>query len=141
MIHNKIFLSCILIIAFFVFNLSSGECGKFLEKHRTDKGVEFISGGVGISERNAMEELEKDYNLKLVFAHITGKYLSGITVRIQDSMGNLLLSTTTDGPWLLVRLPVGEVKITAIYKGMSQKRDVKIVVGVKKIFFHWKGKK
>jgi hypothetical protein len=139
MIHNKIFLSCILIIAFFVFNLSSGECGKFLEKQRTDKGVEFISGGVGISERNAMEELERDYNLKLVFAHITGKYLSDITVRIQDTSGNLLLNTTTDGPWLLVRLPVGKVKITAIYQSKSQSRDVKIGLGAIKIFFHWRG--
>jgi hypothetical protein len=93
--HKKGFFLCVLIIAFFAFGFSGGNYGQFLEKHRTDRGIEFISGGVGISERNAMEELEKDYNLKLVFAKTNGKYLSGIKVCIQDPTGDILLETTT----------------------------------------------
>ena len=138
MLRNKTFFPCILIVAFFVFGLSSGNCGQFLEKHRTDRGVEFISGGVGISERNVMEGLEKDYNLKLIFAKINGKYLSCIKVLIQDPSGDILLETTTEGPWLLAKLPVGAFKITAICEGRSKSRAVMIGLDAVKMFFHWK---
>jgi hypothetical protein len=41
-----------------------------------------MSGGVGIGERKAMEEIAERFNLKLVFAVMSGQYLSNIFVKI-----------------------------------------------------------
>jgi hypothetical protein len=53
-----------------------------------DPGVPHISGGIGSSEREAMEQVKSQYNLRLLFAVAgSGAYLSNIRVQIQDAAG------------------------------------------------------
>ena len=44
---------------------------------------------------------------RLVFFVTNGVYLSDIAVTVTDSAGELVVETTTTGPWLILNLPTG----------------------------------
>lgn len=71
--------------------------------------VDALSTGVGLEERTARSQ----YSLLLSFSEARGPYLANIAVEIKDAGGKLLLRTTSEGPWLYVKLPAGDYKVTA----------------------------
>ncbi len=81
----------------------------------TDNGeVKYISGGIGDSGMKAIDEEERDYNLKMLFvAEPSGEYLANIGVKIKDHKGKTVLNTTAKGPVLLVRMPHGHYTVDA----------------------------
>jgi hypothetical protein len=110
-----------------------------LVEPRVENGIRYITGGVGIDEREAMREaLPGDYNLKIVLAAKSGPYLSNIPVRIADAAGNVLLETDDNGPWIYVDLPSGKYTVSADYNGNEKRRVVSIDGGMDTVFFHWK---
>jgi len=86
---------------------------------RTQGEVRYISGGVGLTERQALNEMaaRETMNLKLVFAEWKGAFLAGVPVTLTDASGVVRLRMTTDGPWLFVKLPAGEYKYRAARSG------------------------
>jgi hypothetical protein len=86
----------------------------------------YITGGVGLEERAALEERMGDYNLKLIFALEEGNYLSSVDVTIRDDRGNTVLQTTTNGPWLAARLPEGSYTVRATIQGETQEKTVEV---------------
>src|SRR5688572_29464440 len=72
---------------------------------KTVGGVRYVSGGVGTDSIDRLNSLAGDFNLKLVFALKSGSYVSDVGVVIADAKGQTLLDTTSEGPWLLTRLP------------------------------------
>lgn len=89
----------------------------------TMEGIQFVSGGIGIMERQAMEQMADDYTLKVIFARQDGHYLSRCRVEIDRTDGTNVLSTLTEGPWLLADLAPGEYRVKAkhddIWKSMN----------------------
>jgi hypothetical protein len=67
--------------------------------------VRFMSGGVGVEEREFMDSKARDYNVKLVFALASREYLSDVRVTILDAGGKSYLAATANGPWMLAKLP------------------------------------
>src|ERR1700686_3310701 len=105
---------------------------------QTNGGVSYVSGGVGSASIDRLNALARDFNLKLVFAAKSGDYVSGVKVTIADAAGKTLLDTTSEGPWLLTKLPVGKYQIVATLAGNAEKRT--IAVGAEKlktIDFRW----
>jgi hypothetical protein len=102
-------------------------------------GVPHISGGIGSSEREAMEQVKSQYNLRLLFAVAgSGAYLSNIRVQIQDAAGPILLSTVTIGPWLYASLAPGDYVLTVEHAGQAQTRNVTIAAtGAVAESFYW----
>ncbi|RKT44362.1 carboxypeptidase-like regulatory domain-containing protein [Thiocapsa rosea] len=102
-------------------------------------GVPHISGGIGSSEREAMEQVKSQYNLRLLFAVAgSGAYLSNIRVQIQDTAGPTLLSTVTIGPWLYANLAPGDYVLTVEHAGQAQSRNVTIAAtGAVAESFYW----
>jgi hypothetical protein len=84
-----------------------------------------MTGGVGIGEREKMENWAQNYNLKLSFAEKTGVYLAEIDVVVENQSGKEMISMTTNGPWLYVRLPAGVYTVQATFK--DQTKQVKKV--------------
>ena len=82
---------------------------------KTDQGYPYMSGGVGIGERNQMSTGAQGYDLKLSFADRTGKYLSDVKLTIADPRGDQIISTTTAGPWFYINLPSGKYDVKASY--------------------------
>ena len=104
----------------------------------TAGGVSYVSGGVGTDSIDRLNSLASDFNLKLVFALKSGNYVNGVKVTVVDAAGKTLLDTTSEGPWFLTKLPVGNYQIVATFAGKAEKRT--IAVGAEKlktIDFRW----
>lgn len=101
-------------------------------------GITYVSGGVGLESRAAMEAMAKDYNVKLVFALESGEYVAGVRVDIRGASGAKLLEAVADGPWLMARLPAGEYTIGATYAGKTQSRKASVkATGRQALHFRW----
>lgn len=103
------------------------------------QGVPHLSGGIGASEREQMEQVKAQYNLRLLFAAAgSGAYLSHVRVTIQDAAGPTLLSTVTVGPWFYANLATGDYTLTVEYTGQAQTRQVRVPAsGAAAESFYW----
>jgi hypothetical protein len=91
--------------------------------------ISYLSGGVGKPEREQFKALEKNFNLKLVFAVADGKFLANVRVVVSDAQGRKLLEHVADGPFFLARLPAGEYSVAATIGGKTQTRRIKVTAG------------
>ncbi|SDZ76704.1 hypothetical protein [Microbulbifer marinus] len=76
--------------------------------------LRFVSGGVGIDERRALEEVAPGFDLKVVLSTESGHLLGGGQIKVRDSRGNLVLNTISDGPVFLLDVPAGSYTIEAV---------------------------
>jgi len=105
---------------------------------KTPGGVSYVSGGVGTDSIDRLNSLARDFNLKLVFALTSGSYVSDVRVAIADAKGKMMLDTTSDGPWLLTRLPAGNYQVVATLSGNTVKRQVAVGAGkLRTVDFRW----
>jgi hypothetical protein len=105
---------------------------------RVADGVSYVSGGVGEASIDRLNSLSAGFNLKLVFALRGGDYLSGVKVTIADAAGKTLVAATTDGPWLLARLPAGSYEVVASFGGNAERRMVSIgTEKLRTVDFRW----
>ena len=99
--------------------LNLGPVGVVLATHpdalevQTQNGIDYVAGGIGKEQAEAMKVAAHDYDLMLTFATDGGKYLADIDLQIEDMNGNTRLNTVSEGPLFLANLPVGRYKITA----------------------------
>jgi len=108
----------------FAFSIYSAEEDFF--KKGSERGIAFLSGGVGQTEREILKEMGKEYSLKLMFSNKQGEYLSDVIVKIFDQKGKTILTTVSNGPWLFIDLPSGIYHLEA-----SSKADRKRLSQVK----------
>jgi hypothetical protein len=93
-------------------------------------GVEFTSGGVGLAARQQLAAQAGQYNLQLEFVYAPeGEYLSAVQVDVADARGNNVLSTVTEGPWLMAKLPAGSYTVKARFGGETRTQQVKVGPG------------
>ena len=78
-----------------------------------------VSGGVSLNARDTLRGSEKNANVKMVFALNTGNYVSDVQVKVTDSQGRLVIDDTSNGPWLLARLPAGSYTANATFNGST----------------------
>ncbi|PCE33234.1 carboxypeptidase-like regulatory domain-containing protein [Burkholderia ubonensis] len=92
--------------------------------------VAYVSGGIGSDQSAALKQQMRDYSLVLEFAGRTvsgnNDYLADIPVNVTDAHGHQVLSTVTEGPFLLAALPAGRYSVTATYNGQTQRRSVQV---------------
>jgi hypothetical protein len=83
-------------------------------KPQTQGNIQFISGGIGEHEQQAIRAMQGDYNLHLLFSvKSTGEYVSGAKVKILSHDGKTLLDTVSAGPNLLVKMEPGHYTLIA----------------------------
>lgn len=120
--------------------LSTAQAG--LPPVQQQGSVQYVSGGIGLDESEAMKAAAKDYPLALTFAaQRNGKadYVANVAVTISDAQGKSVLQATAEGPYMLVKLPAGNYKISATYNGQAQQRDVSVQnTGTARAVFEWK---
>lgn len=124
-LHNLLAIPCFL-VSLSVFADEPAVSPPIL-KPQTQNDVTFVSGGIGESERNAIQAVKGDYNLTMLFAlKGSGEFIADINVRISDAKGNALVETVTDGPYLFVKLMPGDYTVSAEKNGhvMQQKAVV-----------------
>jgi hypothetical protein len=134
----------IALVGFFVVSLCAGYSlaytGPTFYKEGSIHGVKYLTGGVGLDERAAMEKAaEGHYNLQFVFAEATGPYLANIRVKIQNTHGNTLIDMPSSGPWFFAQLPSGQYKITVTHAGKSEAQNLDVGKSFQRVIFDWKG--
>jgi hypothetical protein len=101
-----------------------------LPPERSQGSVTYVSGGIGKDEADAMKQAASRYSLAIEMASPASpraEYVADVKIDIRDQRGATVLSTTSDGPMLLAKLPPGRYTINASKNGTSQQRN--IVVG------------
>ena len=88
--------------------------------------ISYLSGGVGKSEREQLRAREKEFNLKLVFTQVDGKFVASVKVVVSDAKGRKLLEHVADGPFFMARLPAGQYSVAATYAGKTQTRKIEV---------------
>jgi hypothetical protein len=102
------------------------------------EGIPYVSGGIGLDEREAMSEIASEYNLKIVFALKEGNYLADASVLINNAQGKTVLDAVSEGPWLYVRLPAGQYAVTATMMEKANTEKVQIKpAGQSVLHFYW----
>jgi hypothetical protein len=90
----------------------------------------YVSGGIGEDEAEAMRQASANYPLTLELATAAGgprdAYISDAKVDIRDGNGNPVISTTTQGPIMLVRLPAGTYTVDVGWHGTEKHKTVEV---------------
>lgn len=136
-----ILLSVLFVLAtsFYAFAAKNMACQYNFYDKGVFNGISYVSGGVGLEERQCLAPMERDYNLKMVFALKSRPYLADEMVKIQDQQGNEVFQRMADGPWLLVKLPAGNYKVTVSREGhTTEVRNVVVGNGMQVEHFVWK---
>lgn len=110
-----------------------------LPQPNTENGVTYMSGGIGETEAAAMKQEAKHYSLSMVFsANKDNEYLADVRVTIKDATGKELLSTVSNGPIMLVKLPAGRYSVAADLDGKTLHRTVHVAAkNERQVNFHW----
>ncbi len=90
------------------------------------QGAPYVSGGVGQEEQQALQAMERRFNLKVVFAAEGGAYLSAVGVVIRNQHNNIVLQAESEGPWLYATLPAGSYTVQAISAGKAIEQRVEV---------------
>ena len=90
---------------------------------KTENGVTYLCGGVGLDEAQMIKSEARNYDLMLTFAARDGSYLADVNVEIADARGTPVLTTKCDAPILLVDLPKsGNYRIRSETEGRAVSR-------------------
>ncbi len=131
--------SGIALILWIIVPLVQGQEGFIIKEEVVSPNVKYMTGGVGIEERQAMQaQAAKGYDLKLEFSVPKGNYLSSVEVKINDSSGKSVISAEANGPWFYADLPKGTYTVVATHEGVQKSQKFTVNGGVKKINFLWK---
>jgi len=97
-----------------------GFCASGAEVVSPDMGI-FISGGIGLDERQEMYGTRDQYNLRLSFAKVTGAYVSAVEVSVEPlALRGTAIHCPDAGPLLYLRLIPGKYRISAAFEGKTQ---------------------
>jgi hypothetical protein len=89
----------------------------------SDRGIRYVSGGVGEGERAELDALSNQFNLRLLFAmQGSGEYLSAVRVNIRDARGEMVLTAESKGPWFFAQLAPGDYTVEASVPGQAQQQ-------------------
>jgi hypothetical protein len=126
-------LSSALAVAGLLFASSLAAQTYFQPREHTQGSVTYVTGGVSEDEAQAMRAAATDYPLTLELAAAAGgprdEYISNAAVEIRDSHGAPVLSTRTDGPFLLVRLPSGSYDVDVEWNGTHKRKTIEVGTG------------
>ena len=86
---------------------------------QTPEGTQYLSGGVGVPEREQLAQMGQGYPLKLIFADRTGHYLCGVRVMVMRE-GQKVAEVPSAGPWLYLKLSPGRYTIQAVFRGLRR---------------------
>jgi hypothetical protein len=120
---------------------TSHSAGPALPVTHTNGAVAYVTGGIGEGEAKAIDAAAKHYPLALEFvrkATPRDQYLAGVKVRIQDANQNIVLDVTSDGPFLLAKLPDGPYTVSAQHGGSVEQRHVNVAGDERRrLVFEW----
>lgn len=104
--------------------------------------ITYLSGGIGTGEAKAMQAAARKYPLEVEFIKKErggpAAYLADDKVTIRNAGGKTVLSATSDGPFLLAKLPPGRYTVMASNDKVRKERKVDLASGKhERVIFEW----
>jgi len=105
-------------------------------------GVDYVTGGIGSEEVDAMESFKKQFNLYFLFSEgKAGRVIDDVNLSITDSKNQTVFALEHAAPRLLLNLPSGKYQAVASYLGSEQRyrfsHDAK---KHQRVILNWKNK-
>lgn len=104
--------------------------GVFMPQEHAQGNVTYLSGGIGVDEADMLRQQSANYPLTLELATAAGgprdAYVSDARVDIRDGNGKPVLTTTTQGPLMLLRLPSGTYTVAVDWHGTQKSKTVAV---------------
>jgi len=104
--------------------------GVFIPQEHAQGNVTYLSGGIGVDEADMLRQQSANYPLTLELATAAGgprdAYVSDARVDIRDGNGNPVLTTMTQGPLMLLRLPSGTYTVAVDWHGTQKSKTVAV---------------
>ncbi len=88
----------------------------------TERGILYISGGIGAEEEAQIKEQENMFNFRLLITGANGEFISDINVAIKDAKDNLIINIADAGPYVYMKIPPAEYVVEAVGKDGIGKR-------------------
>jgi hypothetical protein len=96
------------------------------------QGIEYISGGIGSEESDAMLALGKKWPLVLEFSQDHPQrplWVADVTVKILDQKKKVVFEALSDGPIMLVKMTAGKYDAEYTFEGKILKRSLVVEEG------------
>lgn len=111
--------------------VSGAQSTAAIKPQSAPSGVTYVTGGVGDAQQQAMKDAMQAYNLRLTFARPkSGNYLADVKVRVDKQVNGQdsghVLDVTSTGPTLFAKMPDGDYRVQADYKGQIQTKTAGI---------------
>lgn len=94
--------------------------------------LEYLSGGIGKDEAQAIQSASKQWPLTVEFAVKTrhrDEFAANVKVIVRDAKGHEVLQTDSVGPFLLARLAPGNYTVNAALAGRTLHKSVLVKSG------------
>ena len=88
-------------------------------------GIDYLSGGAGEEERNAMAAQAAEFPLKIVLSQSVGEYVVADRLSVVTPQGELLRIRDA-GPVVMIRLRPGSYTLEATWKDRTERRTVNV---------------
>jgi len=110
-----------------------------IDRGATDQGWRYVSGGIGLDEREQFAQMRGDYSLRVATAaRGSGAYLAEVEVRITDESGKPVFQRELDGPLLLIDLPPGRYVVEATLAGEARRARTGIAANERReVYFYF----
>ena len=77
----------------------------------------------GIGDEAQADPRWRAYPIRIEFAGGTGQYLSNGTLTLHGKDGAASFTVSCGGPWLLLQLPAGKYRVTAVAEGAAPREE------------------
>jgi hypothetical protein len=99
---------------------------------KVSQGIEYISGGIGSEESDAMLALGKKWPLVLEFSQEHPQrplWVADVKVKILDQKKKVIFEALSDGPIMLLKMTAGKYDAEYTFEGKFLKRSLVVEEG------------
>jgi hypothetical protein len=119
-------------LCLFISTLSIAHAEGDIPDSKRYQDIQYISGGIGSEESDAMLLLGKKWPLTLEFAQDHPQrplWVADVQVKITNSKKKVIFDALSDGPIMLIELPADQYEIEAKFEERTLKRKIKLEQG------------
>jgi hypothetical protein len=124
---SRVLLSACLVL-FSSLSLAQAE----IPEAKVSQGIEYISGGIGSEESDAMLALGKKWPLVLEFSQDHPQrplWVADVKVKILDQKKKVIFEALSDGPIMLLKMTAGKYDAEYTFEGKVLKRSLVVEEG------------
>ncbi|MEJ2589591.1 MAG: hypothetical protein P8165_18825 [Deltaproteobacteria bacterium] len=118
--------------------LLPGAAAETMIQEGIQNDIPFASGGVGDEEQSRLRKMARQYNVKVVFAAMSGAYLMNAHLIVRNAQGRTVMDKDFGGPWVFMKLPRGDYDICADLNGIEKRRHITVGNRLEEVLFHWR---